>query len=65
MIELNYQIMRNLNTLIDFPYFDKDLAQAIINKRGQTRKINNIEELIEINRFPVEKLKIIALYLEF
>lgn len=55
----------SLNVLADFPYFNNDIAQAIVIKREQQGKIKNVEELIEINGFPVEKLKIIALYLEF
>lgn len=55
----------SLNKLTYFPYFNKEIARAIITKRSMKGKFTNIEELLEINNFPVEKDKIIALYLEF
>ncbi|WP_159800046.1 helix-hairpin-helix domain-containing protein [Flavobacterium sp. MK4S-17] len=55
----------SLNQLAYFPYFNKSLAKAIITQRSMYGKIPNIEELLKINDFPVEKVKIIALYLEF
>lgn len=55
----------SLNQLTYFPYFNKSLAKAIITQRSMKGKILNIEELLKINDFPVDKEKIIALYLEF
>lgn len=55
----------SLNQLSYFPYFNKSIARAIITHRSMKGKIVNIEELLEINDFPVEKVKIITLYLEF
>ena len=55
----------SLNQLAYFPYFNKSLAKAIITKRSMKGKIGRIEELVDINEFPVDKVKIIALYLEF
>lgn len=55
----------SLNQLSYFPYFNKTLARAIITERSMRGTIVNIEELLKINDFPVEKVKIIALYLEF
>ncbi len=55
----------SISTLSSFPYFNKTFADNIISKREAQGKINNIEELTKINGFPVEKEKIIALYLEF
>lgn len=55
----------SLNQLSYFPYFDKSLAKAIITRRSMKGKISKFEELTEINGFPVDKEKIIALYLEF
>ncbi|MCW4467393.1 helix-hairpin-helix domain-containing protein [Flavobacterium sp. MFBS3-15] len=55
----------SLQLLARFPYFNKDLAKAIITKRSMNGKIINIDELSKINDFPVDKIKIIALYLEF
>lgn len=55
----------SLNQLSYFPYFNKSIARAIITQRSMRGTIVNIEELLEINDFPVEKVKIITLYLEF
>lgn len=55
----------SLNQLSHFPYFTKSIARGILTKRSMKGKINSIEELLEINDFPVEKKKIIALYLKF
>lgn len=55
----------SLNQLSYVPYFNKTLARAIITERSMRGTIVNIEELLKINDFPVEKVKIIALYLEF
>ena len=55
----------SLNQLSYFPYFNRSIAKSIITKRSMKGKISNIEELLDINDFPVEKVKIIALYLEF
>ena len=55
----------SLSQLSYFPYFNRSLAKAIITKRSMKGKINKIEELLEINDFPVDKQKIIALYLDF
>lgn len=55
----------SLNQLAYFPYFNRSIAKAIITKRSMKGKISNIEELLGINEFPVDKVKIITLYLEF
>jgi DNA uptake protein ComE-like DNA-binding protein len=55
----------SLSQLSYFPYFNKSLAKAIITRRSMKGRINNIEELLEINDFPIDKQKIIALYLDF
>lgn len=55
----------SLSQLAAFPYFNKSLARAVITRRSMKGKLNNIEELLEINDFPVDKHKIIALYLDF
>lgn len=55
----------SLQQLSRFPYFNKGLAKAIITKRSMNGKITSIDELSKINDFPVDKIKIIALYLEF
>lgn len=55
----------SLSQLSYFPYFNKTIARAVITKRSMKGKLTNIEELLEINDFPVDKQKIIALYLDF
>ncbi|PZR18202.1 MAG: hypothetical protein DI539_16745 [Flavobacterium psychrophilum] len=60
----------NLNTasllqLSRFPYFNRDIARSIITRRSMDGKIRKIDDLLEIQNFPVDKVKIIALYLEF
>lgn len=60
----------NVNTasllqLSRFPYFNKDIARGILTQRSMNGKIIKIDDLLEIPNFPVDKVKIIALYLEF
>lgn len=55
----------SLSQLSRFPYFDRELARAIITHRSMLGKFVKIEDLLKINGFPVQKEKIIALYLEF
>jgi len=55
----------SLQQLSRFPYFNRNLAKAIITKRSMNGRVVNVDELSKINDFPVDKIKIIALYLEF
>ncbi|TDO96507.1 ComEA family DNA-binding protein [Flavobacterium sp. 245] len=55
----------SLKELSQFPYFKYALAKQIITYRSMNGNFNNIEDLIKIKDFPVEKAKIISLYLEF
>lgn len=55
----------SLKELSSFPYFRYTLAKQIVTYRSMNGNINNIEDLIKIKGFPVEKAKIIRLYLEF
>lgn len=55
----------SLKELSSFPYFRYALAKAIVTHRSMNGNINNIEDLIKIKGFPVEKANIIRLYLEF
>lgn len=55
----------SLSQLTYFSYFNRDIAKAIITCRSMQGRLNNVEDLIKINQFPVDKVKIIALYLEF
>lgn len=55
----------SLKELSQFPYFKYSLAKQIITYRSMNGNFNNIEDLSKIKGFPVEKAKIISLYLEF
>jgi DNA uptake protein ComE-like DNA-binding protein len=55
----------SLKELIQFPYFKYALAKQIVTYRSMNGNFNNIEDLAKIKDFPVEKAKIISLYLEF
>jgi len=60
----------NINTaplkeLAVFPFFNYTLAREIVIFRSMNTKIKGAEDLTKIKGFPVEKVKIIALYLEF
>jgi len=55
----------SLKELMQFPYFRYQLAKAIITYRSMNGRISNSADLTKISGFPVEKEKIIALYLEF
>ncbi|MTH16470.1 helix-hairpin-helix domain-containing protein [Flavobacterium sp. LC2016-01] len=55
----------SLKELSQFPYFKYALSKEIITYRSMNGNFNNIEDLIKIKGFPVEKAKIISLYLEF
>ncbi len=54
----------SVKELASFPYFNYKLARSIVTYRSMNGEIQNIEDLTKINDFPVEKIKIIALYLE-
>jgi len=55
----------SLKELSQFSYFKYTLAKQIVTYRSMNGNINNIEDLSKIKGFPVEKAKIISLYLEF
>jgi DNA uptake protein ComE-like DNA-binding protein len=55
----------SIKELMQFPYFKYVLAKEIVTFRSMNGEIKNIEDLSKINGFPVDKVKIIALYLEF
>jgi len=55
----------SLKELSQFSYFRYTLAKQIVTYRSMNGSINNIEDLSKIKGFPVEKAKIISLYLEF
>jgi DNA uptake protein ComE-like DNA-binding protein len=51
--------------LSKFPYFNYALAKEIVIYRTMNSGIKNIDDLTKIKGMPNEKIKIIALYLEF
>ena len=55
----------SLKELSHFFYFKYDLARQIVKYRSMNGDFKNIEDLIKINGFPVEKANFIALYLDF
>ena len=55
----------SLKELSQFSYFKYGLAKQIVTYRSMNGNFNNIEDLAKIKDFPVEKAKIISLYLEF
>lgn len=54
-----------LEQLSRFPYFNKEIAKAIIAQRNIKGKIVNFDDLLKLNDIFTLKSKIIALYLEF
>ncbi|MDP3681212.1 MAG: helix-hairpin-helix domain-containing protein [Flavobacterium sp.] len=55
----------SLKELSQFYYFRYALAKEIVTYRSMRGNINNIEDLTKIKGFPVDKAKIIGLYLDF
>jgi DNA uptake protein ComE-like DNA-binding protein len=55
----------SLQQLTRFPYFNREIAKAIITQRSMKGKIDNFDELSKINDIFVLKSKIISLYLEY
>ncbi|HKO78125.1 MAG TPA: helix-hairpin-helix domain-containing protein, partial [Flavobacterium sp.] len=55
----------SIKELSQFFYFKYDLARQIVKYRSMNGDFKNIEDLIKINGFPVEKANFIALYLDF
>lgn len=55
----------SLKELARFPYFSYTTAKAIITYRSMNGPIKSKEDLTKIKEFPVEKVDIIALYLDF
>ncbi|TRX42411.1 helix-hairpin-helix domain-containing protein [Flavobacterium restrictum] len=61
-IDINNASMKELS---QFYYFKYPLAKQIVIYRSMNGEIKNIEDLIKIKGFPVDKAKIIGLYLKF
>ncbi|WP_432671761.1 ComEA family DNA-binding protein [Flavobacterium sp. SM2513] len=54
-----------LKQLSAFPFFNYTLSREILIYRSMNTKIKDAEDLTKIKGFPVEKVSVIALYLEF
>jgi competence ComEA-like helix-hairpin-helix protein len=61
-IKINDASMKELS---HFPYFRYPLNREIVTYRSMNNGVLSIEDLTKVKGFPVEKIKIIALYLEF
>ena len=55
----------SIKELANFPYFNYALAKEIVIYRSMNNGIKEISDLTKIKGMPNEKIKIIALYLEF
>lgn len=55
----------SVKELSQFPFFTYYLAKEIVTCRSMNGDIKSKEDLIKIKSFPVEKVDIIALYLDF
>lgn len=55
----------SLKELSAYPFFNYSLAREILIFRSMNTRIKDVEDLTKIKGFPVEKVNIIALYLEF
>lgn len=55
----------SIKELMQFPYFRYPLAKSIVTYRSMNGDIKSVEDLIKVSGFPVDKVHIIALYLEF
>lgn len=51
--------------LTQFSYFRYALAKSIVTYRSMNGGIKGVEDLVKISGFPIDKVDIIALYLEF
>lgn len=61
-LRINDASVKELST---FPYFRYVVAKSIVTFRSMNGKINNPDDLLGIENFPVDNVKIISLYLEF
>lgn len=55
----------SIKELAQFPYFRYALAKEIVTHRSMNGAIRNADDLKNIKNFPLDKISIIALYLEF
>ncbi|GEM54183.1 hypothetical protein B0A58_02260 [Flavobacterium branchiophilum NBRC 15030 = ATCC 35035] len=57
--------MASVKELSQFPYFNYSISKDIVKYRTMNGDFKNIDDLSKINGISVDKLKIIAVYLEF
>jgi len=62
MININSATLKELSA---FSFFNYTLSREVVIYRSMNSKIKDAEDLTKIKGFPVEKVRIIALYLEF
>jgi DNA uptake protein ComE-like DNA-binding protein len=61
-IKVNEMSVKELG---QFPYFRYPLAKSIVTYRSMNGPIKDVADLAKVYNFPIEKMEIIALYLEF
>lgn len=61
-IKINELSIKDLGA---FPYFRYPISKEIVTHRSMNGEIRNTEDLAKIKGFPIEKIEIITLYLEF
>ena len=54
-----------INDLVKVPHIDYELAHTIVEQRKLREGFNTIQELTKVKDFPINKIKIIELYLQF
>ncbi len=55
----------SIKEISKFPYFNYKVSRSIVIYRSMNGEFEKIEDLLDIKGFPVDKAKIIALYLDF
>ena len=55
----------SVKELGQFPYFRYALAKSIVTHRSMNGEIKGVEDLVKISGFPIDKVDLIALYLDF
>ena len=60
-----FAISESVRDLSKFPYFKYAIAKEIVMFRSMNNGIKDTDDLTKIKDFPIDKLNIIALYLNF
>ena len=55
----------SVKEMMQFPFFKYYLAKEIVTYRSMNGEIKNKEDLLKIKNFPIDKVDLIALYLDF